>query len=108
VKQPDGNMKANAKSRSQMYRDEGKTPPVESVPAGSYLIEALFAAGPSMSGAMGGEAPLSWSEIHAFMAATSTITEPWEAQALFDMSRAYVRGKDVGRNPFGIYPGFDQ
>jgi hypothetical protein len=38
----------------------------------------------------GGLAAQTWGEVLAFAQATGRIGEPWEAQALFDMSWAYV------------------
>ena len=67
------------------------------IPVGGYLIEALFEAGPGKSG-MGGETPLEWPDIWAYMQATQAISEPWEARALIRMSQAYVDEKAAGSN----------
>lgn len=42
------------------------------------------------SGGFGPE-PVSWSEIKAWAEMTDTMIEPWEAKAIMDASRAYVR-----------------
>ncbi|MGR3574010.1 MAG: hypothetical protein ACU0CF_04645 [Sagittula sp.] len=88
----------------EWHRERGK--PIETVEleAGDYLVEALLSAGPTTRDAMGGEAPLPWSEVWAFASATRAVSEPWEMQALVAMSRAYIEGKAGGATPFAIAP----
>ena len=58
---------------------------------GKYLVEAFHLLRFATPGAMGeGLQAQTWQEVQAFAAATGRITETWEAQALFDMSWAYV------------------
>lgn len=58
---------------------------------GQYLIDAFhtlrFATPDPMGGGLQAQ---TWGEVLAFAEATGRITETWEAQALFDMSWAYV------------------
>lgn len=60
---------------------------------GGYLLNAFFEAGPSKPSPMGGELPLEWPDVWAYMQATQAIREPWEARALIEMSRAYTAEK---------------
>lgn len=72
--------------------------------SGQYLLDALLEAGPSYRDALGSERSLGWSEIHVYQMASQAITEPWEARALIDMSRAYLKGKIIGTDPLGMEP----
>lgn len=83
---------------------EGRTPKPVEISAGQYLLEALFEAGPSKPGAMGGELPLEWLDVWAYMQATQAVSEPWEARALVQMSSAYVYEKAAGASVFSIEP----
>jgi hypothetical protein len=66
---------------------------VVEISAGGYLLDALFEAGPDKPGAMGGDLPLEWPDVWAYMQATQAIVEPWEARALREMSIAYADEK---------------
>lgn len=68
------------------------------------LREALFKMGTIRHTDMGGERPLDWPEVLSFARATAYVSEPWEIEALHDMSASYVRGLIGGRSPFGIEP----
>lgn len=58
---------------------------------GFYLIEAFHVLRFATPGPMGeGLQAQSWQEVLAFAEATGRITEPWEVEALFNMSWAYV------------------
>jgi len=70
---------------------------------GEYLLDALFAVGPTEF--VGGEeTAVSWSELAGYMQATGAITEPWEAEAVRAMSRAYLDAKREGKNIHCIAP----
>lgn len=88
----------------QHYLDAGREPPLVSLIAGQYLVEALMEAGPSKPDAMGGESSLGWADLWAYGQATQAISEPWEFAALSRMSRAYVEGKAAGVNPLAKAP----
>lgn len=77
--------------------------PLPRVEAGEYLLNAFFEVGPTMQGGMG-EAPLHWQEVDAYARQTQAISEPWEARALVQMSRAYLDGQVVGTQPLGKMP----
>lgn len=70
---------------------------------GEYLLDALFAVGPTEYRA-GEEAPISWAELAAYAAATGDVSEPWELRAVMAMSRAYFRAKHDGKNIHSIAP----
>ncbi|MEH6775538.1 MAG: hypothetical protein V7668_16560 [Cereibacter changlensis] len=70
---------------------------------GQYLVDAMFRLGPTRSAGMG-EAPADWPEIDAFARATGRISEPWEAEALFDMCRAYHAAREAGTDPLAMSP----
>lgn len=53
---------------------------------------------------MGDEVGLSWVSLAAFATATGRVSEPWEFEALFDMSAAYVAAKRDGEDVFAIPP----
>ena len=59
--------------------------------AEGYLLTAMQNLGWCGSNGFGAE-PISWAEIHAYAACTGDISEPWEYQALRDMSKAYIKG----------------
>lgn len=70
---------------------------------GDYLLDAMQRLGPIRATEAGPRAA-DWPEIHAFAAATGAITEPWEAQAMRDMCRAYLDGLTTGAEPLSIAP----
>lgn len=65
---------------------------------GEWLISDLFEVGPVASGGMG-ISGVSWSEIEAWMRATRTQLEPWEADALHRMSGAYASAYSASQDP---------
>ncbi len=71
--------------------------------AGAYLIEAMLRLGPVRSDGMG-ERPADWPEIDAFTRLTGRITEPWEAELLYDMCAAYSTERAKGENVLTIAP----
>lgn len=56
---------------------------------GLYLVEAFQKLGFARSD-LDGLVPQTWAEIDAFARRTERITTAWEAEALFNMSWAYV------------------
>lgn len=87
----------------QIMQDTGEPNGLPEIEAGQYLIDAWMAAGPTAPGAMG-EVPLDWPAVVAFAQATGAISEPWEFQAVIDMSRGYVVAKTIGENALAIPP----
>jgi hypothetical protein len=67
-----------------------------------YMVGLLFDAGPTSAGMQ--ETRLQWAELDAFARLSGEITEDWEAPALMAMSRAYLKGKTDGADPFKISP----
>lgn len=86
------------------YQEAGRNPPFPIITAGQYLLDALYEAGPVKSDPLAGSVALDWTDLHAYVALTGAISEPWEARALRDMSQAYERGMREGSNPFSIMP----
>ena len=70
---------------------------------GGYLLDALFAVGPT-EWRQGEEIPVSWSELRAYGQATGVLSEPWEYEAVSAMSRAYFRAKQEGKDVHCIPP----
>lgn len=91
-------------NRARQLEIEGRDYGMPEIEAGQYLLDALMHAGPSIIDPMGNERPLSWVEIAAYQMATRRITEPWEAETLADLSRAYLEGKAQGTDPLGMSP----
>jgi len=84
-----------------------KRDPAEFIPrpgVGGYLIEMLFDMGASKSAPMGGNQPLDWIDVWAYTSVMGQDLEPWEARAVMDMSIAYVRMNEEGKNPLSIMP----
>lgn len=80
----------DARSRAERMAADGlQRLPFPPVRAGEYLAEYLTDAGPVSAGGMG-VAPLSYSEIDAWARTTATPLQPWEAQMLRRLSRAYA------------------
>lgn len=91
-------------TRLEQYRKEGKAPPMPTITAGQYLIDALLKLGACKPGAMGGEVPVEWLDVVAFSMATRAVSEAWEMEALHTMSGAYCEGKELGRDVFSKSP----
>jgi hypothetical protein len=72
--------------------------------AGEYLLDALMKLGFCAIAPMIGPAPHSYGNVFDFARATQRIDEPWEIEALVDMSSAYCRGLNRGKNPFAKSP----
>ena len=66
--------------------------------ADQYIVQAFIALGLCISGGMG-IVPLSWTEIDAFLRRSSYELDDFEAEIVFNMSRAYVswlnKGADI-------------
>jgi hypothetical protein len=90
-------------TRLDMMRRTGQGLDLPELAAGDYLVDALFKAGPTKAGGMG-EVPMDWLDIWAFAQSTGDVSEPWEAEALHSMSRAYLAAKTAGENPLAIPP----
>lgn len=86
-----------------MYLDHGIDPPLVKITEGHYLWEAFRAIGIGKSGAMG-MGPLEWIDIYAFSQATRQVSESWELELLYEMSQAYFRELERGKNPFAKSP----
>lgn len=67
-----------------------------------YLAAEFFRIGPAVPTGMG-EAPISDRDILARVELSGVPFTPWEADALVEMSRAYLREKH-NRNPHAISP----
>lgn len=100
----EGKTKPWPHTRLEQYRKEGREPPFPKIQHGHHLINALFEVGPTKHGAMGGEEPVGWLDVDAYARLTEEITEPWEARALIEMSRAYLNGKRSGTDVLSIPP----
>ncbi|MCZ0963891.1 hypothetical protein [Paracoccus benzoatiresistens] len=70
---------------------------------GHYLAEAMMRLGPVKSNGMDLRGA-DWPEIDAFARVTGRISDPWEAETLFDMCRAYLLGSRDGEDPLAIPP----
>lgn len=70
---------------------------------GEYLIEAFFRLGPTRNNGMS-VTPTDWSEIKSFADLTGRISEPWEAEVLFDMCRGYHEARLAGEDPLAMSP----
>ena len=57
-----------------------------------YLLEACQNLGWCSFAGMGTPVPISWSEIKAYNDLADGMTDPWEFQAIRDISSAYVMG----------------
>lgn len=87
----------------QNRQEQGIPLDVPDVGPGGYLIAAMFNAGPTLVGAEGDRA-LDWPAVAAFAGFTGAISEPWEARALIDMSRAYLTGRTAGADGLSLPP----
>ena len=78
-------------------------PPLPDVGPGQYLIGAFHSLRFARQG-FDGMTPQTWGEIDAFARVTGLISAGWEAQALFDMSWAYVTENQKASDPLRIAP----
>jgi hypothetical protein len=69
----------------------------------AYLWEAFKVLGMAQAAPMGGFLPFGWSEVVAFAGATGRVQEPWEFEALVQMSRQYSLERNSD-DPFRIPP----
>lgn len=69
----------------------------------AYLVEAFHLLRFARSG-MEGLVPQTWAEIDAFARNTGRITAGWEAEALFNMSWAYVTENQKAADALRIAP----
>jgi hypothetical protein len=82
----------------------GQPLPLVELDAGEYLLEALMKLGFCSQAPMGGALPCGYGEVYDFARATSRVDEGWEIETLVDMSSAYCRGLQRGKNPFAKSP----
>lgn len=71
-------------NRLRLYQDADMEPPIPKASAALYLREILFKIGPTS-----GDGPISFAEIEAYSRITGADLEPWEADTIFEMSRAF-------------------
>ena len=65
--------------------------------AEGYLLEACQNLGWCGFAGMGEPVPIPWAEIKAYNDIADALSEPWEFQAIRDMSKAYVIGNAHGK-----------
>lgn len=70
---------------------------------GEYLLDAMFALGPTRAAGMGEEAT-GYVEIEAFARTTGRLDEPWEAEMLQAMCSAYLAARQAGEHPLALEP----
>ena len=76
---------------------------VPDLDGGQYLLDAMFRLRPTRSNGMA-EVATDWDQIHAFALATGRISEPWEAEVLFDMCQGYSAARQAGEDPLAVSP----
>lgn len=86
-----------ARSRLTQMVERGDTPDLPPLGAEAYLVDHLLEVGPAMPAGMG-DAPLSYSEIHAYTLAAGVRLAPWEARALRMLSREYLSARAEGED----------
>jgi hypothetical protein len=82
----------------------GIAPQLPDVGMGAYLVQAFSRLRYAVPSPMGGMVAQSWTEIEAFARATEAISEPWELEALFEMSWIYTEERQAGSNLMRIPP----
>jgi len=91
-------------SRWQLHeKATGKEPELPSLEAGDYLASAFMDIGLCQSAGYGPQL-LSWQEINAFSQMTGAIRSRWEGATIRNMSAAYIEGRKIGDDAFGIVP----
>lgn len=83
-------------TRLERKKQNGIEPRFVELEAGDYLLDALVRMGLCLNDPMTGQTALPYADILAFSNATGRISEPWEMEALHDMSRAYLEGLAYG------------
>ena len=71
---------------------------------GEHLIDALIKLKFCGNAPMGGVMPHSYGDVLDFARGSQRIDEPWEIETLVDMSHAYCKGLQHGKNPFAKSP----
>lgn len=87
----------------EQYAEAGIAPPLVEVDAGQYLIDAMFALGPSRPLGGGGLRATDWPEIAGYAAAQGPFAR-WELQALADMCAHWCRGYRHGASALAVSP----
>lgn len=100
---PDGSTETDRLNRMDQMIQNKQEPPLVRLEWGAYLLRALWDAGAAQPG-FNGVVPLGWQDALAYCQVTRRLSQPWEAEALVRMSRAYVQGLAVGKKRFGIAP----
>lgn len=72
-------------------------------PASEYMMRAFMRLRPARPG-MGGPEPWTWVDVEAFGRASQMISDPWEHEALIDMSHAYCAELASSTNVLTIPP----
>lgn len=76
---------------------------VPQLDGGAYLLDAMFRLRPTRSNGMA-ERATDWDQIEAFARVTGRISEPWEAEVLFDMCQGYLAARQAGEDPLAVAP----
>ncbi|WP_139044806.1 hypothetical protein [Phaeobacter sp. S60] len=104
LKKADGSVDRTEPPRIKAYLDAGAELPFPDLSDyQSMLWRAFLEVGPTLPGAMG-EVPVSWVEVDAYARHSPEITEPWEVQALVQMSQDYLSEKVKGADVFTVPP----
>lgn len=86
-------------TRYQDYVNRNKhEPPMPEVECGEHLIDYLMEVGPAFHNGMG-PVPVPFFEIESWSRMTATTMTPWEAQALRELSQAYVVSMQQAEKP---------
>ena len=84
-------------SRITVLRRRGEPVPLPELDGGEYLVEAMLRLGPMRQTGFGLR-PADWTEIDAFVRLTQRVSEPWEAEALFEMCAGYCAAYEAGED----------
>lgn len=89
-------------ARITVLQRRGLPVPLPALDGGEYLVEAMLRLGPMRQTGFGLR-PADWAEIDAFARLTGRVTEPWEAEVLFEMCAGYCAeyeaGEDLAADP---------
>lgn len=90
-------------TRLEFYDKRNLDHKLPEIDIGEHLIEILFNVGPTII-TLEGETPVSWQELQAFGATVGGIEEPWEYQAIHNMSVGYLLARQAGTEPLARSP----
>lgn len=88
---------------AELKRD-GKPLGLPPRPLLSYMIDALFEAGPTTTSSMGDSLSLDWPTVWAYAQATGALVEPWEFRVIMQLSREYLTAKVEGQEAANVAP----